>query len=262
MKIIAVDDEFGSLSIFLGEVMDETEVECQFFSGKVDQILSYCQNNDIKAAFLDINMAEISGIDLAKRILAVKPKTKIVFVTGTETTLESLPADIKDHTLGIIYKPLTRIELKNYLAQIENKASVLTVKTFGGFDCFIDGELVSFSSNKSKELFALLIALNGNSLSMNQAISSLWPDKDLERAKKLYRDAVWRLRATLSDIHFECVNFARALLTLDRANIECDYYDFLSGKEVFYGGLFLPSYDWSMDFQNEIDYIIENRKRS
>ena len=261
MKIIAVDDEFGSLSVFLGEVMDETHVDCHFFSDKADQILAYCQQNDVQAAFLDINMGEISGVELAKRILKIKPNIKIVFVTGTDSSMDSLPSSVRENTLGFIYKPVSRIELKKYLTKIENKPSILTVKAFGGFDCFIDGELVNFSSNKSKELFALLIACNGKSLSMNQAITSLWPDKDLERAKKLYRDAVWRLRATLNSIRFPCVGFGRALMTLDKTNISCDYFDFLGGKDVFYGGAFMPSYDWSFDFQNEIDYISENRKR-
>lgn len=262
MKIIAVDDEFGSLSVFLGAIVEDSDIDCRFFSGGVDAILNYCRGNEVKAAFLDINMPDVSGIDLAKKLIEMKPGIRIAFVTGTAVTMASLPDEVRENTLGVIYKPVSRLELKKCLAQIEERQSWLDVRMFDGFDCFLEGELVNFTSSKAKELFALLIVMKGKSLSMNLAISYLWPEKDLERAKKLYRDAVWRLRATLSSIRFECVVFSRAALSLDVSRIHCDYYDFLDGKQTLFPGYFLPSYDWSMDYQTEIDYLLEKRKRS
>lgn len=95
----------------------------------------------------------------------------------------------------------------------------------------------------------LLIALVGNSLTMSQAITYLWPNKDNEKAKILYRDAVWRLRETLEEIRFPCVNFGRAILTLDKSNIKCDYYDYLSKKRRLKDSdIFLISYDWADEF--------------
>ena len=138
---------------------------------------------------------------------------------------------------------------------------MLKVTTFGSFDCFINGHLVSFSSSKSKELFALLIILKGKSISMGETIALLWPDKDVEKAKKLYRDAVWRLRETLKDIDFQCVNFGRAQLSVNTKDIDCDYYKYLSSQEIYYGGDFLISYEWSMPYQMELDDISYRREQ-
>ena len=84
---------------------------------------------------------------------------------------------------------------------------------------------------------------------MSQAITYLWPNKDNEKAKILYRDAVWRLRETLEEIRFPCVSFGRAILTLDKSNIKCDYYDYLSKKRRLKDSdIFLISYDWADEF--------------
>ena len=150
--------------------------------------------------------------------------------------------------------------LEKDLRIISQKKPTLKVTMFNSFDCFINNHIVTFSSSKSKELFALLLALNGKSLTMSQAITCLWPDKDIEKAKVLYRDAVWRLRSTLEEIEFPCVDFQRALLVLDKSNIKCDYYDFLNGKKKIANEAFLQSYDWSYDFESEIALINQERK--
>ena len=97
---------------------------------------------------------------------------------------------------------------------------------FDTFDCFIGNKRVSFSSSKSKELFALLLSYNGRTLTMNDAISQLWPDGDAEKSKILYRDAVWRLRKVLNDIDIHCIEWGRGALSLDKGMIECDYWDY------------------------------------
>ena len=78
MKIIAIDDEFNSLALFLGEVLEESDVDCRFFACKEKEICDYCIQNDVDAAFLDILMPEISGIDLAKRLIVINPDRKSV----------------------------------------------------------------------------------------------------------------------------------------------------------------------------------------
>ena len=174
--------------------------------------------------------------------------------------MEDLPKEIVDNVIDIIYKPFTTDIIEKDLRMISKKIPKLEVTMFGSFDCFINNHIVTFSSSKSKELFALLLTLNGKSLTMDQAISYLWPDKDLDKAKILYRDAVWRLRSTLEEIQFPCVDFKRAMLVLNKANIKCDYYDFLDGKKKIKEDVatFLSSYDWSLDFENEI-YLMSQK---
>jgi two-component SAPR family response regulator len=123
----------------------------------------------------------------------------------------------------------------------------------------MNDNLVTFSSNKSKELFALLIAYDGNNVSMNDAIANLWPDHDAELAKKLYRDAVWRLRKTLEGINFNCVNFGRANLTIKKENISCDFWDFVKSGKGDYRGEFMKNYDWSINHLAVLDSIVQEQ---
>ena len=90
---------------------------------------------------------------------------------------------------------------------------------------------------------------------MTDAISQLWPDHELEKAKKLYRDAVWRLRKTLRDVGFNCVTFGRANLTLIKDNIRCDMWDYVEGDRLLYNGEYLKNYEWSLIYQTVLDAL-------
>ena len=254
MKIIVVDDEFSALSVFLGQIITKQKIDYHFFRDEPSEIISYCKTNYVDGAFLDINMPNINGFALAKQIIALLPDIKISFITGLVIKESDVPEELRKNLVGIIYKPYKVTDLERHLSSMGNGKQTLVVKMFGSFECFMNGRVVSFSSSKSKELFALLLALRGKSLSMNDAITALWPDKDLDKSKRLYRDAVWRLRETLNEISFPCVTFGRAVLTLDKKNIECDYYDFMEGKNVFYNGEFLTSFEWSLPYQDELDF--------
>ncbi len=255
MKIIIVDDEMSALHAFLNDVIDEKDIEYKFFKDNGEEIEEYVSANRVEAAFLDINMPGVNGLALAEKLIGIRGELRIVFITGQKVGLSDLPEPLRTHTVGFIYKPYDKETLDSYFSVLRKLAPALTVKMFGSFDCFINGNLVRFTSKKSKELFALLLAYNGKSLSMTDAISQLWPDTPLEKSKKLYRDAVCKLRKVLKEICFACVRFGRALLVLNSENISCDYWDFLKSGRGDYNGEFLKSYDWSVNYLAELDKL-------
>ena len=258
MKIIVVDDDINALHAFLNDVIGEQNIEYKFYRDDVEAICDYVSKNHIDAAFLDVNMPQINGIELAQKLLKINPALKLVFITGLAISEYDLPLSIKNHTLGFLYKPYSVTKLQQFLSLIKDEPRVLKVEMFETFDCFIDNKKVKFSSAKSKELFALLLAYNGKTLTMNDAISQLWPDSDVEKSKILYRDAVWRLRKTLDHIGINCVEWGRAMLSLDKTNIFCDYWNYLLTGKGNYLGEFCKSYDWSMYYLAKLDGI---RKR-
>ena len=262
MKIVVVDDEINALEMFLRQIILKQTVDYRFFRDEPQAILDYVAENEPDGAFLDVKMPGIDGFDLAKKILEICPRTKIVFVTGLSVTMERVPSEVKPNCIGIMYKPYNITDLEKHLYTISLTKPIMKVTTFGPFNCSINGHNVNFSSSKSTELFALLVVLRGKSITMNATLSLLWPDKEVEKAKKLYRDAVWRLRETLKENNFEAVTFGRAQLSLDTENIDCDYYRYLNSKDIFYGGDFLMSYEWSLPYQMELDDISEKRNRA
>ncbi len=255
MKILIIDDEINALQIFLKEIIDEQEVEAKFFRDDPIAICEYVASSHIDAAFLDVNMPGINGIELAKLLIDITPTLRIVFITGLSITLADLPQIVAQNTIGFLYKPYDTKTLCKFLEIINDRNRILVAKMFDSFDCFVDGSLINFSSTKSKELFALLLTYNGKTLTMTDAIAHLWADVDIEKSKILYRDAVWRLRKTLSDIDCPCVTFGRAILTLDKSIISCDFWTFLlTGKGNYYGE-FCKNYDWSIEYLAELDEI-------
>ena len=87
---------------------------------------------------------------------------------------------------------------------------------------------------------------------MDKAITYLWPDKDLDKAKVSYRDVIWKLRKLFDSMHFHGVTFKRGVTFLDRNYLECDFYDLLKENKEIDMEDFMPEYDWSLGF--EINY--------
>lgn len=261
MKIIFVDDEINAIYNFLNGILEKPEFEYKFFKGDAEAVRAYVAHNDVVAAFLDINMPEINGFELAENLIGIKPEIKMIFITGLSVDRNDLNERIGKNTVGFLYKPYTQEQFEQILSAVKETKPVLTVKMFDSFDCFIDGRPVPFSSLKSKELFALLLAYNGKTLTMGDAICHLWPDYECEKSKVLYRDAVWRLRKALKEINFNCVIFQRAQLVLSKENIVCDYWDYLNGLNHGYFGEFLKNYDWSINYLYELDHLAQIRKK-
>lgn len=255
MKIVVADDEMGALYAFLNEIIQEQDIEYKFYCGDTEGVCRYVAQGDVDAAFLDINMPGVNGIELAEKLLALRPSIKIVFITGLSVTENDLPQAVRAATVGFLYKPYNAAVLSRLLSVIRRKKRILRAEMFDTFDCFIDGKKVKFSSAKSKELFALLLAYNGKTLTMNDAISQLWPDYDVDKSKILYRDAVWRLRKTLEEIGVDCVEWLRAALSLNKSLISCDYWDYLLTGVGNYRGEFCKLYDWSVDYLAALDAI-------
>lgn len=253
MKIIVVDDEMRALQAFLSRLVGVRGTEYHFFRDDAAEICAYLAKENIDAAFLDVDMPKIGGAALAERLLGIDPSLKIVFVAEKTFAKNALPGKVRARTAGVLYKPFGAETLKRMLGRVGSKKQVIVAKMFDTFDCFAGGKKVKFSSAKSKELFALLLAYKGKTLTMTDAISQLWADVAPEKSKILYRDAVWRLRRTLKEIDIPCVEWGRAELSPDKSRIECDYWEYLLTGKGDYRGEFCKTYDWSVDYLAELD---------
>lgn len=256
MKIIVVDDEIESLSNFLLGTVNEKEIEYKFFLDNPLDALSYIKSNEIAGAFLDIRMPKIDGVSLAKQLLKINPELKIVFITGFTYDEKDIQAQFKDNLLGFCYKPFSSEKLNHYISLMaaDGKRDIF-FHTFGSFDLFLNGQNIAIPSTKAKELLALLVAYRGSSLTMDDCIYHLWPNKSIELAKKLYRDAVWRLRKALNENSIgDLVIFNKAITVLNTKIAHCDMWDYMDKKNDSFNGIdFMNNYDWSIDFLSKLD---------
>ena len=131
----------------------------------------------------------------------------------------------------------------------QNKNGVVTIRTFGYFDVFIDGKAVAFRNKKSKELFALLVDRKGGFVTSDEAISFLWEDEPVNSVTLArYRKVALRLKNTLEEYGIsDVVEVVDGKRRIDTDKVSCDLYDYLSGKEEFanlFKGSYLSNYSW------------------
>jgi len=248
MKIIVVDDELSALNTFLPNVVDDLDVECKMFMNAPRSALEYVRINKVDVAFLDIKMPEIDGVDLAERMLCLNPNLKIVFISAYCKDEESIKSRLNGKVAAFCNKPYSADKIKTLLASLaaDTAAPKLFLRTFDAFDLFFNGVAVNFSSAKAKELLALLTDARGSYVTMDTAVGNLWPDKNAELGKRLYRDAVCRLRLTLKEIGAEnLVTFERGRAVINTAAASCDMWDYMEKGGIF-SGRYMPQYDWSI----------------
>lgn len=263
MKIIVVDDELSALNTFLPSVIDDSDVECKMFMNAPRSALEYVRINKVDAAFLDIKMPEIDGVELAERMLAVNTELKIVFISAYAQDEKGICERLNGKVAGFCHKPYSAEKLKMLLGSLNvgSAKPKIFLRTFDAFDLFVNGVAVSFSSNKAKELLALLTDAQGSYVTMDTAIGNLWPDKNAELGKRLYRDAVCKLRLKLKELGIEeLVTFERGRAVINTRIASCDMWDFVTGGGVF-SGRYMPQYDWSIIREATLEQMKTKDKR-
>jgi CheY-like chemotaxis protein len=85
------------------------------------EALEYFQNNsgDIDLVLSDITMRKMNRYELVKRIKAIRPETKVVFMTALETDLLELSKILPSIKIdGLILKPGRLENLANIIQKI------------------------------------------------------------------------------------------------------------------------------------------------
>lgn len=268
MKVLIVDDEkMAAQELYDICLSHRLTDEAIAFGNPADALVFMAQKNQVDLAFLDIEMPVMTGIELARRINAVNPETKIVFVTGfKEYAYDAFCVN----AIGYILKPY---EEEAVFAAIEKAArfsdaqphNEITVKTFGHFDIFVNGRPVYFSSAKAKEFSALLIERQGGSVSTEQAISALWPDRSYDEAvQALFRKVLKSLRVSLSDAGIsEIFIDVRNQRSVDTSKFTCDLYEYLKNPYEnggMFSGEYMEGYAFAFDMKNRLQKLSNETK--
>ena len=163
MTILAVDDEKPALASIveqLRQLLPEAEV---LGFRKPSEALEAVQEKSCEIAFLDIEMKEMDGITLAKRIKRIHPKANIIFTTGySEYSGEAFSLHASGYLMKPIFPDMIQEELENLRHPIKpQNEKKLQVKAFGNFEVYLNGEPMTFHYNKTKELLAYLVDREG-----------------------------------------------------------------------------------------------------
>ena len=248
MRVFAVDDEqllLNRLVKTITKCLPDAEVSAFSVS---DDVISALDGAPVDIAFLDIELGDISGIELAKKIKAAFPFCNIVFCTGYKThALEAFGLGACDY----LVKPINEEKLRHSLAQlryiteIEAPEGKLFIRCFGEFEVFYDGTPLTSLTKMAKELLAFLIDKAGALCTTSDITRTIFFDK----AESYYRVAKVNLEKSLGEIGAgEILIKEWNKLGIDRNKVSCDYFEYLSGSPTtanLFKGVYMSQYDWA-----------------
>ena len=247
MIAIAVDDEalmLGALASAIDASPDITEV-AKF--SDCEEALEFVKTHHTDIAFLDINMRGMGGLSLAEKIIAVRPRCKIVFCTGYEEY--AIPA-FKLHASGYLMKPISVEDVQGEIVNIKGvlqQEKLLTVKCFGNFEVYAKNEAITFKRLKTKELFAFLVDRNGAGMTAKQICAVLFQDDTDDTKNLVYlRQLVMDLKKTLKSVGAEAVLCHESpCYRIDTSLIKCDYISYLETGKPEFRGEYMSQYAWA-----------------
>lgn len=252
MKTIIVDDEELAIKQFELESEGMADVQIVAAFTRSSDALQYVREHPVELVLLDIEMPQMNGIELGKRIREIYPDIVLIFITGYEKYAIDAWKLKADYYLT---KPYKREDIEYVIRRakllVQGMKRRVYFRTFGRFDLFIDGEMIHMSNAKAKELLALCVDHRGGTVTMEEAVDKLWEDRAYDRkVKNLYRKAVMCLKQTFRahgvDDVFES---GRGTCNIVIGKVECDYYKLMEGKQKDVGqklsGYYLSEYSWA-----------------
>jgi len=252
MKILAIDDNVLALEELVSSIKEACPDDDVHSFSKPSELLDYAKENVCDIAFLDIEMWGMNGIELAQRLKEINIKTNIVFVTGySKYALDSYTVKASDYVMKPVTKEAIKNALENLRCPIQIKSDKrVRVQTFGNFEVFVDGNPVSFTRSKTKELFAYLVSRKGALCSNNEIIAEIWEEKDDSSAlQSHFRHLVADLIKTFQSLNVEDIIIKEwKYLAVAPDKLSCDFYEVLNGSARAlnsYAGEFMAQYSWA-----------------
>lgn len=248
MNILALDDEEIALEglVLAAQKAEPSAIIYSFRRPK--EALEFCKRTSCDILLLDIQMRNMSGIELAKKIKMINPDTNIIFTTGHSGYMKDA---FEMHASGYIMKPVTSEKVRKELDNLRfpvNPVRKMRVyfQTFGNFEVFIDGQPVRFKYDLTKEMLAYLVDRKGVLCTNGEIMAVLRGDN---YSPSYFRSLIKDLKDTFSDAGCEDVIIRqRGKIGIDREKVGCDYYDWLDDKVYainLYRGEYMAQYGWS-----------------
>ncbi|QHI71619.1 response regulator [Aminipila terrae] len=257
-RAIAIDDELASLNRFSRLIENEKRIELLDSFTVSGDALGFIENNSVDLIFLDIEMPDMNGIELAEKILSINPEVEIIFITAHESfALQAFHV----YASGYLLKPVTcedisniiniSIKRKNKKQLNEDVDNMLYVNSFGSVGCYVQRETqegIKWRTSKCEELIIYLVEQN-KAVSREKLIEDLWPDMSYDHAAKNLHVTCYNIRSELKLYNLEDVIVKRyGVYEINKNKVISDYWEFIDALNQTKGN--------KMDFEN-IDLLIK-----
>lgn len=248
MRVITVDDMLDGRR-FMADTLEEISgIELVGSFGDAESALGFIKENQVDIIFLDIKLPGISGLELAHITESLEEPPEIIFVTEyTEYALDAW----KTNACAFVIKPFTRADIEKAISrcrpvhQLTETERKIEVRCFPGFDVFLDGAPIRFTSAKAKELLAYLVQNRGEWVKSEKLTYILFGEQEEKAAQGHLRVIFYRLRNTLRE--YQVTELLETKFNQSRVRTEmfsCDFYRYLAGDRNEFQGEYLHDYSW------------------
>lgn len=246
MIIITVDDERLALENLTESVrLAVPNAQIHPFRYPEDA-LEFAKENHVDVAFLDVEMVNMTGVELAERLKIYHSDINIVFSTGYGHYRD---VAFYLHASGYLTKPITpekvKVELDNLRRPVQNKKRI-RICTFGNFEVYLDGVPINFKYSKTKEMLAYMVDRKGALCTNGEIITTLFEDDYGHKAylRSLRKDLI----DTLENVGCSGILIQqRGRIGIIPEMVECDYFSWCEGNSSTtdsYRGEYMSQYSW------------------
>jgi two-component system, LytTR family, response regulator len=219
-KAFVVEDEANILNYIKRIIQATGEIEVIGAYGLPEDALANFSDMLPEVVFLDIEMPGMNGVDLAKKLLAIKNDLMIVFLTAyAQYAVNAFELEAVDYLLKpIVTEDLIRVikrlhknraktDLK-WSADVKNdydsrSNSVLTppVRCLGSFEVKnLKNQLVRWPTKKSEEVFAYLLVNKGVCVSKWNLLDRFWQEYTQEKGMNNLYSTMFRIKAVIKEL--------------------------------------------------------------
>lgn len=211
MRAVVVDDE-PLIVEHIDRLLVEAGVEVAGSLTNPCEALKMIRSLQPDVLFLDIEMPELSGLEIAEKVYADKLDAEIVFITAfNQYAVDAFRVNALDYLL----KPLMEEDLHRALERVKKRrrssvraagrigGRTVIASLFGPFSVCLGGdppEPVRWVTSKCDELFAYMLLQGEREATKWQLFEALWGDKNTEKADINLRSTVSRINKTLRDM--------------------------------------------------------------
>lgn len=246
MRIYAVDDERIALQGLVDSIREAAPMAEIYSFRFPEDAAAEMEKHPCDVAFVDVEMSTLNGISLSGKLKELNPEVNIIFATGYK---EYYSDAFSLHASGYIVKPVTsekvREELDNLRYPVKNIGRKLQVHCFGNFEIYANDAPIMFKYSKSKEMLAYLVDRKGAMVTVGEFVAVLF---DGESGHERYLKSIrYDMLSTLERVGCSAAVAQQwGKLGIVVNETDCDYYDFLEGKNRDnYKGEYMNQYSWS-----------------
>lgn len=209
MRVIVIDDEPLALESMV-RMLKRLDVEVAAAFQNPLEALKPDLWRDVEAAFVDIDMPGMNGLELASRLQTYDSALEVVFVTAYDQyAVKAFDIAAADYLI----KPVRSVRLEKTLERLrqsrrlppppdtQKRLPVLgLMHDLGITDPKGKTAEIPWRTSKAKELFAYLIHERDRAVSKEQLQDLLWPDLDTDKAMANLHTTVYQIRQTLKAV--------------------------------------------------------------